>query len=502
MHGVRHKGIIGWIESLIESKAENRLMHHLRSNITWNRLFRIVSYAKSSLWIVPIIAILLELIAVRVLHALDVWLGWQFRGLGTQGAEMLLQTVITLTISFLVFTFGSLLVAIQVASGQMTPRIIATTLLRDNVVRYSVGLFVFTLMFAVTTLARIEKAVYQLPLFVVGVLGLLCMAVFLYLIDYAARLLRPVSILGRIAEMGIEVIGSVYRQETRRPTASVTSDHTLTHPSIVGRFGAKAFSIIKSVYSQETETPTVPAASDRRLGLPERTVFHQDKGEIILAINLEALVAAAEDANGIIEFVPHVGDFIAGGDPLFLLYCGAGAIDDRKLQAAVAFGPERTMEQDPTFAFRILVDIGLKALSPAINDPTTAVLAIDQLHRLLRLAGQRHLHNDELYDRAGRLRLIFRTPNWEDFVHLTFTEMRHSGAGHIQIVRRLRAMIENLIYSLPEHRHAALCSELDLLNRMIEKCYTFPEDQALALIPDTQGLGGPNICQALSGKKS
>jgi uncharacterized membrane protein len=289
------------------------------------------------------------------------------------------------------------------------------------------------------------------------------MVVFLYLIDYAARLLRPVSILGRVAEMGIAVIGSVYRQPTKGPQAL--------------------------------------ANSDRRLGLPERTVFHQDKGEIVLALNLEALVAEAEAADGIIEFVPHVGDFMAAGEPLFLLYSGAGAIDDQKLQAAVAFGPERTMEQDPTFAFRILIDIGLKALSPAINDPTTAVLAIDQLHRLLRLAGQRHLHNDELHDGAGRLRLIFRTPNWEDFVHLTFTEIRHSGAGHIQIVRRLRAMIENLIHILPEHRHAALRNELDLLNRMIERCYTFPEDQALALIPDTQGLGGPNIRQAPSGKK-
>ena len=62
-------------------------------------------------------------------------------------------------------------------------------------------------------------------------------------------------------------------------------------------------------------------------------------------------------------------------------------------------------------------------------------------------------------------------------------------------------MIENLIYSLPEHRHAALCNELDLLNRMIERHYTFPEDRALALIPDTQGVGGPNIRQAPSREK-
>ena len=83
-------------------------------------------------------------------------------GLEPAGATALYQTVITLTLSFLVFTFGSLLVAIQVAGGQLTPRIIATTLLRNNVVRYSVGLFVFTLVFAVGALNRQEESVHEL----------------------------------------------------------------------------------------------------------------------------------------------------------------------------------------------------------------------------------------------------------------------------------------------------------------------------------------------------
>ena len=109
-------------------------------------------------------------------------------------------------------------------------------------------------------------------------------------------------------------------------------------------------------------------------------------------------MAQARRANGVIEFVPQVGDFVAVEDPLFHLYGGAGAIDDGSLRGAVALGSERTMEQDPTFAFRILVDIAIKALSAAINDPTTAVLAIDQLHRLLRLVGLRNLGSEELRD--------------------------------------------------------------------------------------------------------
>ena len=191
-----------------------------------------------------------------------------------------------------------------------------------------------------------------------------------------------------------------------------------------------------------------------------------------------------------IEFVPQVGDFVATDEPLFNLYGGAASLDDETLRSTVAFGPERTMEQDPTFAFRIVIDIALKALSPAINDPTTAVIAIDQLHRLLRKAGKQNLRTDEILDKSGKLLVIFRTPNWEDFVHLAFTEIRHCGAQNMQIARRLRAMIENLIETLPKHRHPALQRELDLLDREIEKYFRYPEDLALARVGDPQGLGG------------
>ena len=108
------------------------------------------------------------------------------------------------------FTFGSLLVAIQVAGGQLTPRVIATTLLRNNVVRYTVGLFVFTLMFAVMALDRLGPQVHELVALVVAPLGIACIATFLFLIDYAARLLRPISILARVGDNGVNVIESVY----------------------------------------------------------------------------------------------------------------------------------------------------------------------------------------------------------------------------------------------------------------------------------------------------
>ena len=105
---------------------------------------------------------------------------------------------ITLTLSFVGFTVGSLLIAIQVAGGQLTPRIIATLLLRDNVVRGSVGLFVFTLVFAVMALNRLAETGLRDRVAPYGRASRCRMAMFLFLIDCAARLLRPVSILARL----------------------------------------------------------------------------------------------------------------------------------------------------------------------------------------------------------------------------------------------------------------------------------------------------------------
>src|SRR5580704_3518608 len=129
---------------------------------------RVRSFLKSSLWAVPFIAIPLTMAVTRLLHWLDAQLGWTLLGFGVAGAQAVLQAIVTATLSFLVFTFGSLLVAIQVASGQLTPRIIATTLLRNNIVKYTVGLFVFTLLLAVRAINRLEADVPQLTVSVIG----------------------------------------------------------------------------------------------------------------------------------------------------------------------------------------------------------------------------------------------------------------------------------------------------------------------------------------------
>jgi len=435
-----------------------RLESYVLSQLTWNRLYRAASYTRSALWIVPFMAILLVLVVAPSLVRLDAWLGWRLAGFGIAGAQALYQTVITLTLSFVVFTFGSLLVAVQIAGGQLTPRIIATTLLRDNVVRYTVGLFVFTLIFAVMALDRLENKVLEIVALVVALLAIFCIAAFLFLIDYAARLLRPVAIVARVADDGLAVINALYPQLT----------------------------------GQAANEGNAPAAFG---GPRQRRMQHDGPSEIVVAVDLATLVREARWADGVIEFVPLVGDFLATGEPLFVLHGGAADISDQLLRTTVAFGPERTMEQDPMFSFRILVDIALKALSPAINDPTTAVLAIDQIHRLLRVVGGRRLSAEGIHDQHGRLRVIHRTPNWEDFVQVSCHEIRATGAGQIQVARRLRAMLDNLTASLPPHRHPVLIDQCLRLDQAIAVSYPVPGDMALAREPDPQGLGGTRPIQ-------
>jgi uncharacterized membrane protein len=429
----------------------------------WNQWYSLTSYVRSSLWIVPFLAMLLYIAAIRVVGMIDDNLIWRPDWfLGDAGPRVVVQTIINLTLTFLIFTLGSLLVAIQVAGGQLTPRIIAATLLSNNALRFIIGLLIFTFLFAMGTSARLESGPAPLSSLIASVLGLVSLAAFLFLIDYAARMLRPVSILWMVGEKGRNIIRSVYPQVLKE-TGSATPTHT-------------------------------------KLPAPTAVVPHVGHSGIFLAVNIKALRALAQGANAAIELVPMVGDFVGVDEPLFRIY-GGSAIDERRLRGTVAFGPERTIDQDSTFAFRIVVDIAIKALSAAINDPTTAVLAIDQLQRLLRAVGLRQLHNDEIRDQTGALRVISRTPNWEDFVHLTFEEVRLYGAGNFQISRRLRAMIESLMETLPTPRHAALRHQLDLLDRTLVDRHKLPDDLALARVPDPQGLGGRSAGREHEGEE-
>jgi uncharacterized membrane protein len=223
---------------------------------------------------------------------------------------------------------------------------------------------------------------------------------------------------------------------------------------------------------------------------PGEVVESTYRSGVVMAFSVAALVRLARDADAVVELVPQVGDFVAVGAPLFRVRGGKRPIPADALQACVAMGAERTLDQDPRFAFRILVDIAIRALSPAINDPTTAVLALDQIHHLLLGVGRRRLDDGRVRDRDGALRLVYGTPEWSDYVVLAVSEIRQYGTGSLQVDRRLRALLDHLIEVLPESRRPALRDELGLLERAVRRGFRDEEDCKRAGIGDYQGVGG------------
>jgi uncharacterized membrane protein len=417
--------------------------------LNWLQRYRRRTFLSSSLWIVPVLGIAVALVVAPVLRRLDAAVHWTIFGFGVEGARAVLAGLIASIFTFVVFVFSILLVAVQLASANLSPRVIAG-ILSHRPVRVSLGLMVFTFLYGLAVLGRIEDTVPQLPVAVVIASSLGSIVAFLYLIDHLGRGLRPVSVLSKVGRDGARVIASIYPQllaEAREEAAS---------PALAG----------------QSPQQIVPCRS----------------GGVVLAFDVTGLVAAARSADAVVELVPQVGDFVTKGDPLFRTY--GGSVDETFLRQHIALGAERTIEQDPAFSFRIIVDIASKALSPAINDPTTAVLALDQLHHLLRNVGMRRLDTGLVRDRDQNLRLVYRTPDWEDFVYLAATEIRQFGATSIQVARRLRAMLEDLVAALPQERRSPLREELRLLQRSLERAFTDPEDRARAERADSQGLGG------------
>ena len=158
----------------------------------------------------------------------------------------------------------------------------------------------------------------------------------------------------------------------------------------------------------------------------------------------------------------------------------------------VALGDERTIEQDPAFAIRILVDVANLALSPAVNDPTTAVQVLDYLGETLRLVGTTDL-SVGTWDNSDRPRrgVVIPARSWEDYLTLTANEIREYGSGGIQIMRRLRAMLEELHDEVRPEFRAAVKEELARLDATVARSFGDSVDFAAASVADTQGIGGP-----------
>jgi uncharacterized membrane protein len=234
----------------------------------------------------------------------------------------------------------------------------------------------------------------------------------------------------------------------------------------------------------------IEPAERARFGPVSQTLVYSGHPRTIARLDADTLVRQGRQHEAVIVMASAVGDVLVDGSVVLRVHGAKGNLAEKELMRAIHLGPERTFEQDPKYPIRLLVDIAIKALSPAVNDPTTAVQAIDQIEDLLRRLARHDFHAGFARDSNGALRLVVPMPTWEDYLTLAFDEIRQFGTTSIQVMRRLRAALTGLAETtMVAARADAVRRYLEHLDLVIARSPLDSEDKAMALQEDRQGLG-------------
>src|ERR1700691_5875148 len=302
-------------------------------------------------------------------------------------------------ISLVTVIYSLLFVVVQWVSGAFSMRL---ALFRDDPIvwrafAYAIGLFVFcfTAAFAIGNDQKVSVIVPVVAL--VLVVGALAFMRVLQTRAFVSMLLAPT--LTAITERGREILDGLY--------------------------------------------PPIPAAP-LPVDLPSanRTVTWAGRPAVLQQLHLEPLVAAASAAGSVVVFRQTVGATLLPGLPVADVH--GGDLGQYAVLRAVVTGPERSFHQDPLLAFRLLADIALRALSPAVNAPATAVEAIDSLEGLLDLLAARTGRADQLTDEAGTVRVTLSLPRWEDFARGCLDDLIAAAAASPMVLLRLRDLLARL----------------------------------------------------------
>jgi uncharacterized membrane protein len=358
-----------------------------------------------------------------------------------------------LALSGVVFSLA--FVMIQFSATAYSPRLVLW-ISRDPFIWHAVGVFTATFLYALAALSWVDRNASGKVPFISSwmVLALLLASVAMFI--------------GLIQRIGLLQINRML--------------------NFTGDQGRK---VIEAVYPRLDSSAAASAAEEFRRLLPTQTLIHRAGPRAIQALDTAALVRMAKASGGIIEMLAAVGDTVVDLTPILRVFGAHQPIDERALTKTIEMGEQRTFEQDPKYAIRLLVDIAIKALSPAINDPTTAVQALNQIEDLLLRLGCRCLEIGEFRDGEGRLRLVVPYPTWEDFLRLSFDEIRYYGARSVQVMRRMKALVSDLSSRLPEDRRPALLHWEGRLQTTIARSFDDIEEKIEASVEDRQGLGVP-----------
>ena len=427
--------------------------------MSWGLAFRVRQTLKGSLWVLPLIGGLagyaLSEASVRLEGSTHVPSGWDY---APQTALTALTTVVGASVGLIGFVVTVSVLVVQMATGTFSARYMRLWY-RDSVLKATLAVLLGTLVFSYTLIRRIDEAVPSLGVSMAGFLLSAGLVLFLIFLDRVLHRLRPVKVASLAAHSGREALRATVELATTRR-----------------RSGAEAE--LQAVLAQQ---PSL--------------VLRSSESGALQAIDDEGLLAWATHHDAVIVLHQGVGDFVSSDAVLLEVYGTAPfpGVAERRLAGRLALGTERTIDQDPAFALRILVDVAIRALSPAVNDPTTAVQVIDHLEDTLGLIGRTPGLDGrwEYRDDGGKLRLVMPAHRFEDYLSLGVTEIRIYGSSSIQVMRRLRSALVELESSvLPEYA-PAVAVELEQLDVTAASAFGGTPDAKRAVRGDRQGIGGP-----------
>jgi uncharacterized membrane protein len=327
--------------------------------------------------------------------------------------------------------FSLLFVVVQFGSTVLTPRL---NLFRDNpLVWHAFGLFVGTFIFTATTslvISRDADVSVVVPAVTIT-LTMVCLGV--------ARALQL----------------SAFRSIQLSPT--------------LDDIAARGHAVLDALYTERFPSRTAPVRSLP----PVRDALRWSRREAILCqIDLPKLVGVAEKIDGVIELRVAVGDVLRNGATIMVTRGGTAQVQPDALLPLLEAGLERTFGQDPLFAFRLLADIGLRALSPAVNDPTTAVQVLDAVEGLLCSVAGRNLDVGEIGGADAQVRVLLSTPTWETYVAHGVDELAYAAREAPLVARRLLELLADVEEAAPQSRRRPLHAR----RRWIEaNCELLPE---------------------------
>jgi uncharacterized membrane protein len=422
--------------------------------VDWAHKFRLRQRIKGSLWFAPLlgglIGVLLAEAAVLLESLAPLPDTWQY---ARDTARGILTAVVGAMVSLFGLVVAITVLVVQVATNALSPRFMRLWY-RDRLQKLVLAAFVGTVTLALSLLRRlVSTPVPSLGVTVAAVaVGLSLILLLLYL-DRFAHQLRPVGIGAWIARQGVTEADRV--------------------AEVANRYRA----------APQREAVTGPPAA----------VVRTRRSGVVQAIQNRKLVALAVRHDCLLVLDCSVGDFLPVGSPVVSVHTTGPPPDPRVLAGLIAFGEERTIEGDPGFALRVMVDIAVRAISPSVNDPTTTVQLLDHIEVLLFKLAEGVDAEGRLvfHDLKGTARLVKPVRGFADYLRLAVTEIRQYGGGSAQVCRRLAALLEALRDAVGPDRRPVVEAELAKLDRTVTAHFTDPDDLAYARRGDRQGIGGP-----------